>query len=156
MQPNQIDNSIFEGPKTVHVYSTLANSHQYPVYAKSPQGDNVITAYVHINGGAGVANKHVQTPVGVLTPITERALEHLLESMVFKHHVAQGRITYRKDQVDIERAVADHTSQRDPSAPITPQDYQADVERADDPDEVVALPQELAPNSMQGKKSKRR
>ncbi|AAT37728.1 gp22 [Burkholderia phage BcepB1A] len=137
-----MDNSIFDGPKTVHVYSTLANSQQYPLYERDPQGNAHILAHVHINGGAGLANKHLITPIGVMTAISEKALEHLEQSHVFQKHVERGFITVRKDQVDIERAVAEHTSERDPSAPIVPEDYQQDAERAEeDPDAAVALPQ---------------
>jgi hypothetical protein len=144
MTPNQIDNSIFAGAKTVHVYSTLSNSQQYPLYERDPQGNNVIKAYVHINGGAGVANRRIETPVGVMTPITPAALEHLQKNSTFRHHVKMGHITFREDQVDIERAVAEHTSIKDQSAPLTPNDYIEEAERAEDPDEVVAVPEELS------------
>lgn len=129
-------NDIFAGEKTVHIYSTLTNAQQYPVYRKSPQGDNVVEAYVHINGGSGLANKHLITPVGVLTSVSERAYEHLKESSIFQAHVEAGYITVRDKQVDIERAVADHSSERDNSAPLTPEDYTG----VDAEDDAVAVP----------------
>lgn len=114
---------VFAGEKSVHVYSTLANAQLYPVYRKSPQGENIIEAHVHINGGAGLANKHLITPLGVLTSISEKALAHLEENHAFRFHRDAGHITVRRDQVDIERAVSDHSSERDTSAPLTPEDY---------------------------------
>lgn len=133
---------IFAGPKTVYVYSKLANAQQYPVYERDPQGNAHSLGHVHINGGAGIANKHLISPLGVMTPITEEALAHLETCHVFNVHRDNGFISVRRDQVDIERAVAELTSERDNSAPIVPEDYQADVERAEeDPDAAVALPE---------------
>lgn len=112
-----------EGPKTVYVYSTLTNSQQYPLYRKSPQGENIIEGYVHIKGDTGLANKHLVTSLGAYTAITPEALQHLRQSVVFQHHEKNGYITVRDAPVDIERAVAEHTSTRDESAPLTPEDY---------------------------------
>lgn len=137
-----MSNDVFAGPKTVHVYSTLTNSQQYPLYERDPQGNAHILAHVHINGGAGLANKHLITPLGVMTAISEKALEHLEKSHVFQKHVERGFISVRRDQVDIERAIAQHTSERDPSAPIVPEDYmQAKEEAESDEEAVVALPE---------------
>lgn len=129
---------IFEGPKTVHVYSTLTNDQIYPVYGKSPQGDHVVEAHVLIRGGAHRINRALVTPLGMRTSISERALEHLERSPVFQAHVNRGYITVRRDQVDIERAVAAHTSHRDPSAPIVPEDY-TNVD-PNDPEKMEAIP----------------
>lgn len=114
---------IFEGEKTVHVYSTLTNSQQYPVYRKSPQGENIIEGHVHIKGDTGLANKHLVTSLGSYTPITPEALQHLRQSPVFVAHEKNGFITVRERPVDIEVAVSEHTSNRDKSAPLTPEDY---------------------------------
>lgn len=143
-----MSDDIFEGPKTVHVYSTLANSQQYPLYKRDPQGNAHILAHVHINGGAGLANKHLITPLGVMTAISEKALEHLEQSHVFQKHVERGFITVRRDQVDIERAIAEHTSERDPSAPIVPADYEKAKEEAESDEEaIVALPEGVKKSS---------
>ena len=141
---------IFAGPKTVHVYSTLTNSQEYPVYTKSPQGDNLVGATVHIKGGAHRAEKTLVTPLGMLTSISERALEHLQTSPVFREHVKMGRITVRRDQVDIEKAVADHDSFKDQSAPITPEDFM-NVD-PNDPNEVKAIPTTLGAEKGKGRK----
>jgi hypothetical protein len=141
---------IFSGPKTVHVYSTLTNSQEYPVYGKSPQGDNLMHASVHITGGAHRALKTLETPLGVLTSISEAALAHLQTSPVFREHVKTGRITVRRDQVDIERAVADHDAYKDPSAPITPEDFM-NVD-PNDPNEVKPIPTTIGADKGKGRK----
>jgi hypothetical protein len=114
---------LFAGEKNVHIYSTLTNAQQYPVYRKSPQGENILEGHVHINGDAGLANKNLITSLGAYTPITPEALQHLQRSHVFQQHVKNGFITVREKPVDIEKAVSEHTSVRDNSAPLTPEDY---------------------------------
>jgi len=129
-------NDLFEGDKTVHVYSTLTNSQQYPVYSKSPQGENIIEGHVHIKGDTGLANKHLVTSLGAYTAITPEALQHLRASSVFKQHEKNGFITVREKRVDIEAAVSEHTSERDNSSPIVPEDYTGVDPEAD----AVAIP----------------
>jgi hypothetical protein len=132
---------IFVGEKTVHVYSTLTNSQQYPVYRKSPQGENIIEGHVHIKGDAGLANKHLVTSLGSYTAITPEALQHLRQNVVFQQHEKNGFITVREKKVEVEAAVSEHTSERDNSAPLTPSDYVAAAELADaDEEAVVAVP----------------
>jgi hypothetical protein len=122
---------LFAGPKTVHLYSSLTNDQLYPVYEKKidegPNGQkrqvNVIVAHVFVEGGAHRMDKRLDTPIGKLTSVSEKALEFLQTSHVFREHVKNGYVTVRRDQVDIERAVAAHTSERDPSAPLTPEDW---------------------------------
>jgi hypothetical protein len=141
---------IFDGPKTVHIYSSLTNSQEYPVYGKSPQGDNILHASVHIKGGAHRAQKTLITELGILTSVSEKALEHLRQSKVFNAHVEAGRITVRRDMVDIEKAVADHDSYKDPSAPITPEDFM-NVD-PNDPNEVKPIPTTLGAERGKGRK----
>jgi hypothetical protein len=126
-----VSDDIFSGPKTVHVYSKLTNDQLYPVYdnkiEEGPEGKrqvNIIVAHVFIEGGAHRMDKRLETSVGKLTSISEKALDFLLKSCdVFKAHVKHGMVTYRRDMVDIERAAADFTSERDPSAQLTPEDW---------------------------------
>jgi hypothetical protein len=127
---------LFQGEKTVHVYSTLTNAQQYPVYRKSPQGENIVEGHVHIKGDAGLANKHLVTSLGAYTAITPEALQHLRKNIVFQQHEKNGHITVRSAPVDIEKAVAEHTSDRDESAPLTPEDYTG----ADPEADAVAIP----------------
>jgi hypothetical protein len=152
MEAPKMKQDIFAGPKTVHVYSTLTNSQNYPLYERDPQGNAHIVAHAFIEGGAHRANKRIETPIGIMTPVSEKMLAHLLENHTFQQHVSSGRITYRRDQVDIEKAVADHSSYKDQSAPLTPEDYTEDAKRAENPDEVVAIPTTAGAQSGKGRK----
>lgn len=136
-----------DGEATVHVYSTLTNSQQYPVYRKSPQGENIIEGHVHIKGDAGLANKHIVTSLGAITAVTPEALQHLRESVVFQQHEKNGFITVREgSKVEIETAIASHTSERDQSAPLTPEDF-----AGADPD-VDAIPTTEGAQTGKGRK----
>lgn len=134
-----------DGDASVHIYSTLTNSQQYPLYRKSPQGENIVEGYVHVKGDAGLANKHLVTSLGAVTRVTPEALQHLRKSVVFQQHEKNGFITVRAAPVEIEKAIAEHTSERDESAPLTPEDYTG----ADPEKDAEAIP--TTPGAQQGK-----
>jgi hypothetical protein len=152
MQAPETKQHIFAGPKTVSVYSTLTNSQNYPLYERDPQGNAHIIAHAFIEGGAHRANKRIETPLALETRISEAMLEHLLQNHTFQQHMKAGRITYRKDQVDIEKAIADHNAYKDQSAPLTPEDYTEDAKRSNNPDEIVALPTTAGAETGKGRK----
>lgn len=109
-----------------HVYSTLAVDMTYAAWRKGPDGraiEQVHEQSVHINGGAGIASRHLITPLGVHTQITDEQAELLEADPTFRLHKANGFIRVEDDRVDVEKVVADMTA-RDESAPLVPEDYE--------------------------------
>lgn len=105
-----------------HIYSTLANDQQYQVWHK-PEGHETHQpgAFVVINGGTGVANDRLITPLGVHTEVTDEQLAVLEANHTFLLHRENGFIKVEKKKQDPEKVAAD-MSLADPSAPVTPAD----------------------------------
>lgn len=111
--------------KTYHVYSKLATDVEYPEYMQGGADIPVKGKSVFIKGGAGVANKYLQTPLGVHTEITEEEAEILNRHPVFKIHRDNGFVKIEKAKSDVEKVVADMGDKVDPSAPLTEADKEA-------------------------------
>lgn len=112
------------------VYSTLASGVDYHIYGKAAEGmpahrERTIT----INGGAGIANKNLITPQGVVTEVTEEELSALENHSLFLLHKKNGHMTVQRVKADVEKVVADMNTQ-DPSKPMTPADYAGEGEDA--------------------------
>lgn len=112
-----------------HIYSTLTNPQNYCSYSELDGKNAVVQKQrsVHIKGGSGLANKNLQTPLGVMTFVTEDQLKFLQAHRSFNKHVAAGYITVRNEIVNTEKAAADMTT-RDESAPIVPEDFKEEDE----------------------------
>lgn len=114
-----------------YIYSTATCSGTYVEYEKShtiqdnksTQGHNKIIRRVTINGGHGVANKILYTPMGVATKVTDQDFEFLIGNKSFQRHVAAGFLTYDKKKVEPEIKVKD-MCQKDGSSPLTPKDFE--------------------------------
>lgn len=117
-----------------YVYSTCTASCDYVEYKPLPPGakdmpHNEVVRRVHIKGGHGVPNKHLHTPRGVVTEVSDKDLEFLLNDPNFQRHMAAGHISYEKTKkVDPEKKVETMT-QKDGSALLTPEDLQKEVEK---------------------------
>ena len=109
---------------TYYVYSTLACSNDYCVYREVPEEfQNVgrihnILHKITIKGGTGVINKHLVTPQGVVTQISDEDMEYLLKDEVFNVHVKNGFITYQKHEEKVDKVVKD-LKKKDKSAQMT-------------------------------------
>lgn len=126
-----------------YVYSTLSSDNIYTSYhkqevsvvaGKEPRVTNapLIESQITIKGGANVAPagiRRLETPLGVVTEVTEDELELLESNEVFQTHKKNGFISIRKKKVNPEVAVADMQT-RDDSSPLT----EADMAKAE-PDE---------------------
>lgn len=104
-----------------YVYSTAANSTEYPLYEKGGGDLPVLKKKVLIKGGAGVGKKHIQTPQGVATFVTDEDLAFLEANPAFKRHVSKGFITVSKTKKDADE-VAKNMAKDTGSAPKTPND----------------------------------
>jgi len=111
----------------VHIYSKLANSQKYTVYSPPTENANDVPRVVReilIKGGAGLATKHLITPNGVHTAITAEEYAHLKNVHLFKVHVEKGFIHVDDKQFDVDQVVSDMGDAQDPSAPLTPSDFE--------------------------------
>jgi hypothetical protein len=108
-----------------HIYSKLANTMHYHQYGDAPVGGGAapIIHTVTIKGGAGVANKHIITPVGVHTEIDDADMESLNANPVYLMHKKNGFVTALKKNADVEKVVADMGDAQDKSTPLTPADF---------------------------------
>ncbi|MDE2470687.1 MAG: hypothetical protein KGL35_18570 [Bradyrhizobium sp.] len=108
--------------KQVYVFSTLANDQCYRQWV--PGGADVpgIGRDIVINGGAGVANDRLVTPLGVATVVSEEDAALLETNHVFKLHKKNGFIVVRPKEADPEKVAAD-MNRVDKSAPLTESSY---------------------------------
>jgi hypothetical protein len=110
-----------------YIYSTLTSSVRYALWKKGGQDLKVKDSEVLIKGGANVADKNFVTPQGVITIVTDEQLAALEENKVFRRHRARGFLTVVRDakKAEVEEVVSDMVG-RDPSAPLVPEDYDAE------------------------------
>jgi hypothetical protein len=105
------------------VYSTLTNSLTIADYIKRDGGVPTKKRQVLINGGANLASKHLITPQGVVTELSNDDYDFVKENKMFQRMVERGFIKVDAKKMDVEKVVADMES-RDESAPLVPQDFE--------------------------------
>ena|ERR1700757_1171061 len=107
-----------------HVYSRLANSVTYTEW-KTGGGDLPVKGReVTIKGGTGVASKHLITPLGVVTSVTDEEAEFLANDHHFQQHKSNGFVKIEKTKHEIEAVVADMGDAVDKSSPLTPSSFE--------------------------------
>lgn len=106
-----------------YIYSTLTSGMTYVTYAQGGADLPIVEHRVNIAGGANVANKHLLTPRGVVTEVSDEDMGHLENNKLFQLHKRNGFILVDSVSVDPEIKVAADMEQKDDSAPITPEDY---------------------------------
>lgn len=94
----------------VFVYSTLTSAQEYGTEAGP----------IRINGGANVSNKHLWTPKGVVTEVTEAQLDALQRHPVFAAHCKNGFVVVSLKKRDTDQIVRDMEG-ADKSAQETPE-----------------------------------
>lgn len=106
-----------------YITSKMATDVNYTFYTKGPNGINVVTDEITINGGADVINKRTLiTPEGMITEISDDKLEKLKSHPVFQQHIQNGFIVV----VDTEKqAEKEHKNlEEDKSKQLTEKDYE--------------------------------
>lgn len=93
-----------------YVYCTLANHQRY---VERDASHNVV-ASVFIAGRANVPDKHMLTPRGVSTEVTDEELAVLRKNKVFKLHEENGYVTVDSRKADANK-VSDSMNGSDPS-----------------------------------------
>lgn len=104
-----------------YIASTLTNSQDINLYGGITGTDVIKT--IHINGGHGLVNRHLETLDGVITHVSDEDLALLLKHDQIKYWIAKGFIKVT-DQTDPSKAVSDMES-RDEAAPMTQNDVDA-------------------------------
>lgn len=106
-----------------YVYSTATGGIDYVKYKPSSDraNHNEVVKKVSIAGGANLAPVvgRLITPRGVVTKVSEKDLEFLLQDEAFKRHMEAGFMHVEKENLDADK-VAKKMTARDASAPITP------------------------------------
>lgn len=107
------------------VVSGLASGTEYTTYETVAGGKMVPVGSIHVNGGAGVADRRtLVTPRGVVTSVTEEEAARLKTDPVFQIHEKNGLVTIlNRDPRDADKAARDFD--RDKSAQVTDADYKA-------------------------------
>lgn len=106
-----------------YIYSTMSCGVIYNFWTK-PAGDGSIPSVqksIEIAGGAGVADKHFVTPLGVVTAVSDEDFDYLAKHDLFILHEKNGYLKIQDSRIDVEVAVAD-MERRDQSSPLTPHD----------------------------------
>lgn len=104
-----------------YIYSTLTSSVRYTEFDPG-NGVPIPKKDVIIYGGAGIPDKQLVTPFGVMTEVDDEQLEFLKSNDVFKMHVENGFVKVSEAKSDVETVVSD-MEQRDVSAPLVPGDF---------------------------------
>jgi hypothetical protein len=105
-----------------YVYSTLTCDNDYAEWAKNGDQQSILRT-VRVNGGHGLMNKHMITPLGVVTEVSDEDLEFLQRNSAFRLHVENGFITVDEKKAEPEK-VAANMKRRDKSSQIVPSDYE--------------------------------
>ena len=114
--------------KNVTIFSTLSASVACAIYVKKvdPNHPNKIEKKIVINGGANVASKHLLTPKGVVTIVSEEDYKILKDHVSFKSYLERGFVTVDvENKKTVDRAVKD-MEKKDKSAPKTEKDVPKD------------------------------
>lgn len=112
--------------KAKFVYSTLPAAQAYTSHkATGDEGLSIPERTVIIKGGASLADHRFETPLGVMTEITEDDFEFLKKNVVFMRHAQRGFIKVLDEKIDVEKVAADQ-NRASGDVPVTPQDFEAE------------------------------
>lgn len=78
---------------------------------------------IMIKGGHGVANKHFETPQGIMTKVADEEAAMLEGHPAFQRMAKAGFYVIEAQKADPEKVASDMEG-RDGSAPLVPQDYE--------------------------------
>ncbi|MDD9339598.1 MAG: hypothetical protein PV362_08080 [Providencia heimbachae] len=99
----------------LYVYCTLSNDQNY----------SVADGAVFIAGQANIMTKHMYTPRGRVTEVSDEQYAQLKDNHVFKLHKENGYVSVENRKEDPEK-VATNMEASDKSAPDTPESLEAE------------------------------
>lgn len=106
-----------------YIFSTLTNDNIYRTFIKGGGDMPMVESSILIKGGAGIANKHLVTPRGIMTTVTDEELKILETNESFQLHKKNGHITVESKKADADEVAKKSMNKKDKSAPVTPDDY---------------------------------
>lgn len=117
-----------------YIYSTMTCGTTFAVYA--PKTDlnalSRVVKRIDIKGGHGLKNPQaIDTPIGVVTKVTDEELELLEQMVAFRQQVESGFLVVDKKQGDPEKKAAS-MNPKDNSAPLTPKDFEKSEDLGED------------------------
>lgn len=119
------------------IYSTLTCSNSFAIYAPKtdPKSLSRIVKRIEVHGGHGMKHpKSLDTPMGVVTKVTDEELELLNKDLTFQQHVKDGYLVIDNKKVEPSK-IAASMNPKDESAPLTPKDF----EKSEDGTEEVPI-----------------
>ena len=117
-----------------YIYSTMTCGTTFAVYAPKtdPNSLSRVVKRIEIKGGHGLKNPQaIDTPIGVVTKVTDEELELLEQMVAFRQQVESGFLVVDKKQSDPEKKAAS-MNPKDNSAPLTPKDFEKSEELGED------------------------
>lgn len=114
---------------TKYVFSTLPAANQYTVYTKDGNGMPVPDKSITIKGGAGVADRRGDTPLGVMTELTDAEYDLIKDNAAFRRHVERKFIIVSSEKLDAENVAADQ-NRESPDKPVTDDELAAENVKA--------------------------
>lgn len=112
-----------------YIYSTLPTDQAIAVYTDRGDGTQHAIRHILIKGGGQIPTPHgigFETPLGVVTQVSDDDLAALSQDFTFNHFVSQGFFKLDSKKVDVEKAAGDMNVDV-PSAPLSESDI-ADIE----------------------------
>lgn len=108
-----------------YVYSTISQDNIYCKWAQGGGDMPIAREGILIRGGSGIPDRHLWTPDGVRTEVTDAQLAELHSDSLFQIHMKAGFLKVDDKKRDASKAASD-MNQADESKPLTPDDYQDD------------------------------
>lgn len=109
-----------------HVISTATSGVDFTLYAMGKDQHKPVKK-IRIAGGSNVANKHLVTPMGVATEVSEDDLQELLSLQIFQRQMDRGFFRVVNSKRDPEQVITSTGMETaDESAPLTPESIAAE------------------------------
>lgn len=109
-----------------HVISTATSGVDFTLYAMGKDQHKPVKK-ISIAGGSNVANKHLVTPMGVATEVSEDDLQELLSLQIFQRQMDRGFFRVVNSKRDPEQVITSTGMETaDESAPLTPESIAAE------------------------------
>lgn len=124
-----------------YIYSTSTNDNLYSdaVHVEGGLQLPKVSKKVLVKGGANRSTKHLITPKGIMTSVSDEDFEFLQNNAFFKEHVKGGFLSFSDKIVTVDEAVA-NMEKKDASAPKTPDDEEYQLSGNEEVDETKAIP----------------
>ena len=113
-----------------YVFSTSTASISFVQYGKPPSDNTPPPELrrVTIAGGANLPDKHLHTPAGVATRVSDDDLAFLMSNDKFQKAVRDGFMQVEQQKYNLDSVVND-MNPKDKSAPKVPGDFEGEIKK---------------------------